>query len=124
MDAYVRYVADRTVRSWWLTDAWTDAFRIVRVDLWPGSAADYERCRVLAWIARLQAEPVMIRMWCWSMVLVCGGRVMVFWMIVIDVDVRMQRRDEPGREHEGRSSQDRYEATHEASVRDGEWTVQ
>ena len=57
------------------------------------------------------------------MVLVCGRAVMVFGMTVIGIDVRVQRGESAAGDHHRRCAQDRYEATHHASVRDAEPTV-
>lgn len=57
------------------------------------------------------------------MVLVCSGSVMVFGMIVTAVDVCVQGGELTGSEHQRHSDQNRYESTHNASLRDATRTV-
>jgi hypothetical protein len=53
---------------------------------------------------------------CGVMVLMRSGSVMMLWMIVIGVDMRVQRRTLAGGRHHGHPEQDRNQASHNRSV--------
>jgi hypothetical protein len=114
VDADVRQVINRPKWNQQLKNAWIDALAINGVGLQQWRAADRDRYRMLAGIARLQMRGVIVLVVVrrGPMMLVCGEPVMVLGMVVIAVRVSVQRRELAGGRGQDQSERDRYETMH------------
>ena len=115
MDADVRRGLDRTQWNQWLNNAWVPALCICQIDMRQRGAAHCDRHRMEAGVAGFKVRRTIVRLvprW-GAMMLVRSEPVVVLRMIVIGVQVDVQRRDLAGGRSQDQSEQDCHETVHD-----------